>query len=54
VPRLDNASWLFFIFFSHDDILMALALWEEIAMVCVGAVPGVVTSPFKDEDPCAF
>jgi hypothetical protein len=35
VPRLDDASWSLFIFFSQDDIFMALALalalWEEVA-----------------------
>jgi hypothetical protein len=31
VSRLDDASWSFFVFFSQDDIFMALALWEEVA-----------------------
>jgi hypothetical protein len=36
VPRLDDASWSFLVFFSQYDIFMALALalWVEIAMVC--------------------
>jgi hypothetical protein len=38
VPRLDNASWSFFVFFSQDDIFMAL-----IAVVCVGV--GLEPSP---------
>jgi hypothetical protein len=39
VRRLDNASWSFFICFSHGGFFMALALWEEIAVVCAGAAP---------------
>jgi hypothetical protein len=39
VPRLDDASWPFFVFFSQGGIFMALALWKEIAMVCIGAAP---------------
>jgi hypothetical protein len=39
VPRLDDASWSFFVFFSQDSIFMALVLWEAIAMVCAGAAP---------------
>jgi hypothetical protein len=37
--RLDNASWLFFVFFSQDNIFMALALdlREEVAVVCAGS-----------------
>jgi hypothetical protein len=38
VPRLDDATWSFFVFFSQDDIFMALALalalWEEVAREC--------------------
>jgi hypothetical protein len=39
VPQLDDASWSFFVFFSQDDIFMALALalWEEVAVVCAGS-----------------
>jgi hypothetical protein len=39
VPRLNDASWSFFVFFIQHSIFMALALWEEIAMVCAGAAP---------------
>jgi hypothetical protein len=28
--RLIDASWSFFIFFSQDDIFMALALWKRL------------------------
>jgi hypothetical protein len=48
VPRLDNASWSFLVFFSQDDIFMALALalWVEIAVVvCVARRPR--TQPYK-------
>jgi hypothetical protein len=31
--------WSFFVFFIQDDIFMAMALWEEIAVVCAGAAP---------------
>jgi hypothetical protein len=31
VPWLDDASWSFFVFFSQDDIFMALVVWEEVA-----------------------
>jgi hypothetical protein len=33
VPRLDDVSWSFIVFFSQDDIflVLALALWEEVA-----------------------
>jgi hypothetical protein len=31
VPRLDDASWSFFVLFSQDGTFMALALWEEVA-----------------------
>jgi hypothetical protein len=38
VPRLEDASWSFFVFFSQDNIFMALvlvlALWEEVAGGC--------------------
>jgi hypothetical protein len=34
VPRLDDASWSFFVFFSHDNIFMELALWEMVAGGC--------------------
>jgi hypothetical protein len=36
VPRFDDASWSFFVFFSQDDIFMALALalWEKVAGGC--------------------
>jgi hypothetical protein len=37
VPRLDNVSWSFFVFFSQGGICMALALWEEVAVVCAGS-----------------
>jgi hypothetical protein len=30
---------MFFVFFSQDDIFMAMALWEEIAVVRAEAVP---------------
>jgi hypothetical protein len=38
-PRLDDTSWSFFVFFCQDDIFMALALalWEEVAVVCAGS-----------------
>jgi hypothetical protein len=39
MPQLDDASWSFFVFFSQDGIFMALALWEEIAVVCARAAP---------------
>jgi hypothetical protein len=39
VPRLDDASWSFFVFFSQDGIFMALALWEEVAGGVTGAAP---------------
>jgi hypothetical protein len=39
VPRLDEASWLFFVFFSQDGIFTALALWVEIAVVCARVAP---------------
>jgi hypothetical protein len=38
VRWLDDASWSFLVFFSQDNIFMALALalWVEIAVVCAG------------------
>jgi hypothetical protein len=44
VPRLDDASWSFFVFFSQDGIFMALALWKEIAVVCIGEAPAHASS----------
>jgi hypothetical protein len=35
VPRLDDASWSFFVFFSHAIFMvLALALWEKVAGGC--------------------
>jgi hypothetical protein len=41
VPRLDDTSWSFFVFFSQDGIFMALALalWEEVAGSVTRAAP---------------
>jgi hypothetical protein len=43
VPRLDDALWSFFVFFSQDGIFMALALalalWEEFPGGVTQAVP---------------
>jgi hypothetical protein len=30
VERLDNALWSFLLFFSHDGIFMALAMWRRL------------------------
>jgi hypothetical protein len=41
VLRLEDVSWSFLVFFSHDDIFMAVALALWVLVVCAGHVARV-------------